>query len=138
MQESKQATEQEKQKMQQENLLQNMQDNIKELEQVTEGLQQELQHKESVFDLLKKENKELEMKLNEKTSEEVMSAQQNLKRMEDELQFLKRHHEIEINMLKEQYERSIETAKLIANETRSLNMANSAAASQNQQQNQIS
>ena len=34
-------------------------------------------------------------------------------RLEEEINFLKRHHEIEINMLKEQYERSIETAKLI-------------------------
>lgn len=42
MQESKQATDQEKQKHQQETLLQNMQDNIKELEHVTEGLQNEL------------------------------------------------------------------------------------------------
>ena len=77
-----------------------------------------------MFDLLKKENKDLEIKLKDNINEEVNSAQQNAKRLEDELSFLKRHHEIEINMLKEQYERSIETAKLIANETRSLNMAN--------------
>ena len=44
-----------------------MQDNIKELEQVTEGLQNELQHKESVFELLKKENKDLEGRLNAKS-----------------------------------------------------------------------
>ena len=48
-----------------------MQDNIKELEQVTEGLQNELQHKESVFELLKKENKDLEGKLNQKSQEDV-------------------------------------------------------------------
>ena len=40
---------------------------------------------------------------------------------EDELGFLKRHHDLEINMLKEQYERSLETAKLIAQETSKVN-----------------
>ena len=44
-----------------------MQDNIKELETVTEGLQNELSHKESVFELLKQENKDLEVKLNNKS-----------------------------------------------------------------------
>ena len=45
-----------------------------------------------------------------------------MRRLEDELSFLKRHHEIEVNMLKEQYERSLETAKLIAQETRNLHL----------------
>ena len=36
-----------------------MQENIKELESVTEGLQNELQNKESVFEVLKRENNEL-------------------------------------------------------------------------------
>ena len=40
-----------------------------------------------------------------------------MRRLEDELSFLKRHHELEITMLKEQYDRSLETAKLIAMET---------------------
>ena len=48
-----------------------MQDNIKELETVTEGLQNELHHKEGVFELLKKENKDLEVKLNVKSQEDV-------------------------------------------------------------------
>ena len=43
-----------------------------------------------------------------------------MRRLEDELSFLKRHHELEINMLKEQYDRSLETAKLIAMETSKL------------------
>lgn len=47
-----------------------MQDNIRELEQVTEGLQNELTHKEGVFNMLKKENEELEIKLNNKTRED--------------------------------------------------------------------
>jgi len=38
-------------------------------------------------------------------------------RLEEEISFLKRHHEIEINMLKQQYERSIETAKMIGQES---------------------
>ena len=37
-----------------------MQDNIKELETVTESLQSELQNKEEVFEVLKRENKDLE------------------------------------------------------------------------------
>ena len=36
-----------------------MQDNITELEQVTEGLQSELQHKENVFAMLRKRMKNL-------------------------------------------------------------------------------
>ena len=67
--------------------------------------------------MLKKENKELEHKLNAKNAEETINAQQAMRRLEDELSFLKRHHDLEINMLKEQYERSLETAKLIATET---------------------
>jgi len=47
-----------------------MQDNIRELEQVAEGLQNELSHKEGVFNMLKKENEELETKLNNKTRED--------------------------------------------------------------------
>ena len=47
-----------------------MQENIRELEQVTEGLQAELQNKEAIFESLKKENKELESKLEVKTQEE--------------------------------------------------------------------
>ncbi len=50
-----------------------------------------------------------------------MHAQQAMRRLEDELSFLKRHHDLEINMLKEQYERSLETAKLIATETSKVN-----------------
>ena len=56
-QETKQAEDQENQKAQQEQLLMSMQENIKELEQVTEGFQSELQHKEGVFELLKKKIK---------------------------------------------------------------------------------
>lgn len=91
-----------------------MQDNIKELEQVTESLQNELQNKEEVFEVLKRENRELQAKLAQKVQEENISSQQAMRRLEDELGFLKRHHDLEINMLKEQYERSLETAKLIA------------------------
>ena len=47
-----------------------MQDKIRELEQVTEGMQNELSHKEGVFNMLKKENEELESKLNSKTRED--------------------------------------------------------------------
>lgn len=43
-----------------------MQDNIKELEQVTESLQNELQNKEEVFEVLKRENRELQAKLAQK------------------------------------------------------------------------
>ena len=121
-QETKQAEDQENQKAQQEQLLMSMQENIKELEQVTEGFQSELQHKEGVFELLKKENKDLELQLSTKSQEESLAAQQAMRRLEDELSFLKRHHEIEVNMLKEQYERSLETAKLIAQETRNLHL----------------
>ena len=68
LQESKKEESQEKQKAQQEELLRNMQSNIRELEQVTEGLQAELKHKEGVFELLKKENESLESRLQAKES----------------------------------------------------------------------
>ena len=70
---------------------------------------------------MKKDNHDLQTKLNIKTQEENMHAQQAMRRLEDELSFLKRHHDLEINMLKEQYERSLETAKLIATETSKVN-----------------
>jgi hypothetical protein len=63
-------SEQEKQKQQQESLVTSMQENIRELEQVTEGLQSELLHKENVFGMLKKENEELEFKLQAKQRED--------------------------------------------------------------------
>jgi hypothetical protein len=37
-------------------------------------------------------------------------------RLEEEIRFLKRHHEIELTMMKEQYERNLETQKLIQEE----------------------
>ena len=67
-----------------------------------------------MFEVLKRENRELQAKLAQKVQEENISSQQAMRRLEDELGFLKRHHDLEINMLKEQYERSLETAKLIA------------------------
>ena len=98
-----------------------MQNNIKELENVTESLQNELQNKEEVFEVLKKEKKELEDKLEAKSKEESENSKNAMKRLQDELGFLKKHHDLEINMLKEQYERSLETAKLIAVETAKVN-----------------
>ena len=98
-----------------------MQNNIKELETVTESLQFELQNKETFFEILKKEKKDLEERLEAKNQEENENQKNSMKRIQDELGFLKKHHDLEINMLKEQYERSLETAKLIAVETAKVN-----------------
>ena len=105
-QESKQLGDQERQKVQQDNLLQSMQDNIRELEQVTEGLQAELQHKETVFDMLKKDNEMLDSRLRDQSlhNEKVVAEQ---KFQEEELQFLKKQHALEQAMLKEQYEKTL-------------------------------
>ena len=65
-----------------------MQENIKELESVTEGLQNELQNKESVFEVLKRENNELQDRLNQRSQED--SSQQVIRRLEDELTYIKR------------------------------------------------
>ena len=89
----------EEQKKQQETLLVEMQENIKELENVTEGLQNELQNKESVFEVLKRENNELQERLNQRPQEDA--SQQVIRRLEDELTFIKRQHDLETNMLKE-------------------------------------
>ena len=51
-----------------------MQENIRELERVTESLQSELHNKETVFEVLKKENTELEQKLAAKTQDEAVAA----------------------------------------------------------------
>jgi hypothetical protein len=115
-QESKLMSDQEKQKQQQESLVTSMQENIRELEQVTEGLQNELLHKEGVFAMLKKENDELELKLQARNREDNQALNATLHRLEEEVRFLKRHHEIELNMLREQYERNLETQKLILEE----------------------
>ena len=98
-----------------------MNSNIKELEGMTESLQSELSNKEAIFEVLRKENKELDERLEAKTKEEHVNSQQAMRRLEDELGFLKKHHDLEINMLKEQYERSLETAKVIAQETAKIN-----------------
>ena len=78
-----------------------MQENIKELENVTEGLQNELQNKESVFEVLKRENNELQERLNQRSQDD--SSQQVIRRLEDELTYIKRQHDLEVNMLKEQH-----------------------------------
>lgn len=109
-------SEQEKQKQQQDSLVTSMQENIRELEQVTEGLQSELLHKENVFGMLKKENEELEFKLQAKHREDSQALNTAMYRLEEEIRFLKRHHEIELTMMKEQYERNLETQKLIQEE----------------------
>lgn len=62
----------------------------------------------------------MEAKLTQQARDEQAHAQQAIRRLEDELQFQKRHHEMELNMLKEQYERSLETAKMIAQENQKM------------------
>ena len=71
--------------------------------------------------MLKKEKRDLEERLDAKTREESENSKNAMQRLQDELGFLKKHHDLEINMLKEQYERSLETAKLIAVETAKVN-----------------
>lgn len=71
--------------------------------------------------MLKKEKRDLEERLDAKTKEESENSKNAMQRLQDELGFLKKHHDLEINMLKEQYERSLETAKLIAVETAKVN-----------------
>ena len=66
---------------------------------MTEGLQNELQNKESVFEVLKRENNELQERLNQRPQEDA--SQQVIRRLEDELTFIKRQHDLETNMLKE-------------------------------------
>jgi len=117
-------SDQEKQKQQQESLIASMQENIRELEQVTEGLQNELIHKENVFAMLKKDNEELEHRLQSRAREENQTLNATMHRLEEEIRFLKRHHEIEINMMREQYERSLETQKLILEEKQARAVAN--------------
>lgn len=51
--------------------------------------------------MLKKENEELQNKLVIKTREENQAVNGAVHRLEEEVRFLKRHHDIEIAMLKE-------------------------------------
>ena len=66
--------------------------------------------------MLKKECEELELKLAAKNREDNQALSTAMHRLEEEIRFLKRHHEIELTMLREQYERSLETQKLIQEE----------------------
>ena len=100
-----------------------MQENIKELENVTEGLQNELQNKESVFEVLKRENNELQDRLNQREQDD--SSQQVIRRLEDELTYIKRQHDLEVNMLKDQHSRNLSTARLITNEAGKMNQNSS-------------
>jgi cell division protein ZapA (FtsZ GTPase activity inhibitor) len=51
--------------------------------------------------MLKKENEDLENKLATKTREEGQAVTSAMQRLEEEVRFLKRHHDIEITMMKE-------------------------------------
>ena len=49
------------------------------------------------------------------------SSQQVIRRLEDELTYIKRQHDLEVNMLKEQHSRNLSTARLITNEAGKMN-----------------
>ncbi len=88
-------------------MLLNMQAQIKELEKVTEELQVELDGKEDLFANLKIENDKLSMV----TDRLIISSEQAglVPGLQEEIQFLKRHYEIEIGLVKESYENKLKS-----------------------------
>ena len=72
-------------------MLANMQDNIRDLEAVTEGLQGELQQKDNVFRMLKRENEDLECKLKdcERIKKDEMAVKDAVHTLEDEIRHIK-------------------------------------------------
>jgi hypothetical protein len=75
-----------------------MREQIRELEKITEGLQQELEKKEQIYEEMKIEN-------NRFSSDEY---QQSIKGpLYEEITFLKRHHEVEMGLIKENYEKKL-------------------------------
>ena len=76
-------------------LLLQMQEQIRNLEQVTEQLQQELDNKENMFKHLSEENE----RLNKGADSTGVVAS-----LQEEIAFLKRHYEIEIGLVKDQCE----------------------------------
>ena len=88
-------------------MLLNMQAQIKELEKVTEELQVELDGKEDLFANLKIENDKLSM-VNDRL---ISSSEQAglVPSLQEEIQFLKRHYEIEIGLVKESYENKLKS-----------------------------
>ena len=69
--------------------------------------------------MLKRENNELQDRLNQRENDD--SSQQVIRRLEDELTYIKRQHDLEVNMLKEQHSRNLSTARLITNEAGKMN-----------------
>ena len=69
--------------------------------------------------MLKRENNELQDRVNQRSQED--SSQQVIRRLEDELTYIKRQHDLEVNMLKEQHSRNLSTARLITNEAGKMN-----------------
>lgn len=86
----------------QELVLSEMHGSIKELEQLSQGLQQELQQKEELYNLLKADFNRLDGKYQDllKVSDGGPKAEkQQVKLLEEEITYLKKHFEIELGLV---------------------------------------
>lgn len=78
---------------------------IKELEALSEGLQTELIQKEDLLNHLKNEYTRLELKYKEILIQKEQgddSKDAQLKALEDEINYLKKHFDIEVGLLKDE------------------------------------
>ena len=72
---------------------------------MSQGLQQELQQKEELYNLLKNDFNRLDAKYQEITSEQQnfeVSRDKRVKALEEELAYLKKHFEIEMGVMQDE------------------------------------
>ncbi len=101
-----------------------MQLTIKELEQLSESLQTELIQKEDLLNHLKNEYTRLESKYKEILIQKEQGDESNcgqLKALEDEINYLKKHFDIEVGLLKDENEILQKELSEILNKQRELN-----------------
>ena len=80
---------------------------IRELEQLSENLQGELSQKEDLYALLKGDYQRLEARLRDVAGQqegEEAEKIKHIKQMEDEINYLKKHFEVEMGLLKDENE----------------------------------
>ncbi len=88
-------------------LLLEMQNNIKELEQLSEGLQGELAQKEELYSHLKGDYQRLEAQYTEAIKMQGNignDKDRKLNLLEDEINYVKKHSEIEVGLIKDENE----------------------------------
>ncbi|CDW75884.1 UNKNOWN [Stylonychia lemnae] len=91
----------------QELLIGELTNNIRELEQLSQGMQQELQQKEELYNLLKNDFNRLEGKYQEQQQQQQnfdSIKEKQIQTLEEEVNYLKRHFDVEMGLLRDENE----------------------------------